>query len=184
MKTNTRKLCEAGIILAILLVSQIFKGVSVYITGPIVNACLILATLLIDRRYGILLSIIAPVTSFIITGTPIISAVPIVMPLIMIGNIILCVMTDLFYDRKSNKKLIAGLASGSVLKGIFMGGTIVIAISRTITEAHPLFKMLPVFKMTFSVTQLVTALIGSVIAYLIYFPIKKYVDTLHNGETK
>ena len=44
-------------------------------------------------------------------------------------------------------------------------------------EALP--KVLATARVTFSVTQLITALIGSVLAYIIWMPLKKY---LKNGQ--
>ena len=177
MKLTTKKICEAGIILAILVASQIFKGISVYITGPIVNACLVLATMLIGLKYGIILSVISPVTSFFITGTPVISACPIVLPLIMLGNVIMVFFIKLFYSNKKTKtNLMFGMAAGSVFKAAFMGSTIILAITNTIVEGHALYKALPVLKMTFSVTQLITAVCGCILAFFIYYPVKKYID--------
>lgn len=62
--------------LAICLVSQFFKNLSVYITGPIINAALILTVLYAGMACGIILSIITPVTSFFITGSPVMAAYP------------------------------------------------------------------------------------------------------------
>ena len=43
-----------------MIASMFFKNLSVYITGPIVNATLIIATLTLGLVMGIILSIIAP----------------------------------------------------------------------------------------------------------------------------
>ena len=42
MKIKTKQITVTAIMLAICLVSQFFKNLSVYITGPIINAALIL----------------------------------------------------------------------------------------------------------------------------------------------
>ena len=44
MKLKTRQITVTAILLAICIVSQFFKNLSVYITGPIINAALILTT--------------------------------------------------------------------------------------------------------------------------------------------
>lgn len=83
MKITTKQITTTAVLLAICIVSQFFKNTSVYITGPVINACLILAVLSVGIPCGIILSVITPVTSFFITGSPIIGAIPAIMPCIM-----------------------------------------------------------------------------------------------------
>lgn len=45
MKMKTRQITVSAIMLAICIASQFFKNLSVYITGPIINAALILTVL-------------------------------------------------------------------------------------------------------------------------------------------
>ena len=73
MKLKTRQITVTAILLAICIVSQFFKNLNVYITGPIINAALILTTVYAGLACGIILSVITPITSFFITGSPIIS---------------------------------------------------------------------------------------------------------------
>lgn len=89
MKITTKQITTTAVLLAICIVSQFFKNTSVYITGPVINACLILAVLSVGIPCGIILSVITPVTSFFITGSPIIGAIPAIMPCIMAGNALL-----------------------------------------------------------------------------------------------
>ncbi|MFR7962063.1 MAG: hypothetical protein ACLU6P_17555 [Roseburia intestinalis] len=42
MKITTKQITTTAVLLAICIVSQFFKNTSVYITGPIINACLIM----------------------------------------------------------------------------------------------------------------------------------------------
>lgn len=95
MKIKTKQITVTAIMLAICLVSQFFKNLSVYITGPIINAALILTVLYAGMACGIILSIITPVTSFFITGSPVMAAIPAMFPCIIIGNIILVVCVGL-----------------------------------------------------------------------------------------
>ena len=85
MKIKTKQITVTAIMLAICLVSQFFKNLSIYITGPIINAALILTVLYAGMACGIILSIITPVTSFFITGSPVMAAIPAMFPCIMIG---------------------------------------------------------------------------------------------------
>ena len=173
MKINTRQITVTAVLLAICIISQFFKNASVYITGPIINACLILAVLSVGLTCGIILSVITPVTAYFITGSPIISAIPAIMPCIMIGNIIMVIFIYLLKNKPNSKwGLPLSMAIGSIVKALFMGISIsLILIPMLLPE-----KMLPkmsVFQTTFSLTQLIAAIIGCVYAYLIWIPLKK-----------
>ena len=158
MKIKTKQITVTAIMLAICLVSQFFKNLSVYITGPIINAALILTVLYAGMACGIILSIITPVTSFFITGSPVMAAIPAMFPCIIIGNIILVVCVGLLRKK-------CGKATGFP-----------VAIALIILPAFlpaPMHKMLPVLQLQFSVTQLITAVIGGVYAVIIAAVLKK-----------
>lgn len=100
----------------------VFKNLSVYLTGPIINAALILTVLYAGLACGIILSIITPITSFFITGSPIMAAIPAMFPSIMIGNMILVVAIVLLRNRLGKTAgLPVSIAIGAVLKALFMG---------------------------------------------------------------
>ena len=99
MKLKTRQITVTAILLAICIVSQFFKNLNVYITGPIINAALILTTVYAGLACGIILSVITPITSFFITGSPIMAAIPAMFPCIMIGNIILVLAVALLRSK-------------------------------------------------------------------------------------
>lgn len=177
MKIKTKQITVTAIMLAICLVSQFFKNLSVYITGPIINAALILTVLYAGMACGIILSIIlsiiTPVTSFFITGSPVMAAIPAMFPCIMIGNIILVVCVGLL--RKKCGKAAGfpvSIAIGAILKALFMGIAIALIILPAFLPA-PMHKMLPVLQLQFSVTQLITAVIGGVYAVIIAAVLKK-----------
>lgn len=191
MKLTTKGLVQTALLLAICIASQFFKNLSVYLTGPIVNTTIILAVLAVGLWSGFVISIIAPITAFFISGSPIMAAIPLMFPAVMGGNIILAVCVWFFYSQKRNaakgqssQKLIAGLAFGSLLKAAFMGGVIVLIllpsfgdnIATRLPKPGALPGVLATARITFSVTQLITALIGSVLAYLIWIPLKKYLE--------
>ena len=122
MKITAKQITTTAILLAICIVSQFFKNLSVYITGPIINACLILAVLSVGMVCAIILAVITPVTAFFISGSPIMAAIPAIIPCVMIGNAILVLGVGLIVKKvKGNGGLIAGMAAGSVLKALFMG---------------------------------------------------------------
>ena len=83
----------------------------------------------------------------------------------------------------SEETLPAGLIAGSVLKAVFMGIVIVLVllpafggnIAARLPKPEALPGVLATAKVTFSVTQLITALTGSLLAYIIWIPLKKYL---------
>ena len=175
MKLTTKRLVQTAFLLAICIASQYFKNLSVYITGPIVNTTIIIATLAIGLWSGILISIIAPVTAFFFTGSPIMAAIPLMFPVVMAGNV------WYFQEKLPFKwKLPAGLVAGSILKAVFMGAVVILIIlpvfggnvAGKLPKPEALPKVLATAKVTFSVTQLITALIGSALAYIIWIPLK------------
>ena len=184
MKITTKQLVQTALLLAICIASQYFKNLSVYITGPIVNLTIILGVLSVGLWSGLLLSIIAPVTAFFFTGSPIMAAIPLMFPAVMAGNAVLAVTVWYFQKKTSFKwRLPAGLIAGSVLKAVFMGIVIVLIIlpifgdniASKLPKPEALPMVLATAKVTFSVTQLTTALIGSALAYVIWMPLKKYL---------
>lgn len=177
-KITTKQIAIGGVLLAIMIVSMFFKNLSVYITGPIVNATLIIATLTLGLVMGIILSIIAPIASFLITGSPIVAAAPFLMiPAIALGNIIMCVCVYVFYKNIKNKLAIGlpvGLIAGSVLKALFMGAVISnFILVRFVNLPKP--EMIKVAQKTFSITQLFTALIASTFVYVIWLAAGKFL---------
>ena len=184
MKITTKQLVQTALLLTICIVSQYFKNLSVYITGPIVNLTIILAVLSVGLWSGLLLSIIAPVTAFFFTGSPIMAAIPLMFPAVMAGNAVLAITVWYFHEKTSIKsRLPAGLIAGSVLKAIFMGVVIVLIIlpifgdniASKLPKPEALPMVLATAKITFSITQLTTALIGSALAYVIWMSLKKYL---------
>ncbi len=176
MKLSARQIAVTAALLAICIVSQFFKNTSVFLTGPVINACIILAGLYAGLSCGLILSVITPVTAFFISGSPVISAIPAIMPAIMIGNALLVVCTCLL-NRRIHTKAGAALSmlAGSVAKSLFMG----IAISLILIPMLLPEKMQPkmsVFQTTFSIVQLITAVIGSFYALIIRIPLGRYMD--------
>lgn len=187
MKLTTRQLAQSALLLAICIISQYFKNFSVYITGPIVNTVIIIAVLSVGLWSGLLISLIAPVTAFFLAGSPIMAAIPLMFPAIMAGNAVLAV-TVWYFQNKINFRyhLPVGLIAGSILKAAFMGVVIVLillpsfgdAIAAKLPKPEALPAVLATAKVTFSFTQLITALTGSLLAYLIWLPLQKFIK--HN----
>ena len=186
MKLSTKQLAQTALLLAICIVSQYFKNISVYITGPIVNTTIIIAVLAVGLWSGLLISIIAPVTAFFFTGSPIMAAIPLMFPAVMAGNAVLALCTWYFQKHfKFEWHLPVGLVVGSLSKAAFMAIVIVLIIlpifggqiASKLPNPDALPKVLATARITFSITQLITSLIGSVLAYLIWLPLKNYLKT-------
>lgn len=255
-KTQIRTLCRTALLLALCVASQFLKNLSPYITGPIINCLLAVAALSCGFLSGAVLSVLTPLTSWLITGSPVMSAYPLIVPTIMVGNLIymtlvwfagsrvakklpqaerlrwsdgrfrivllvgavaaafwasICVclvlqyndIAELFGMGRSSLSLVIvlavlgcyllfaclwmlvsrfpktwllvfGMVVGSVLKAVFLWLVAVRAILPAAGEAAALpEKALAVARTTFSVTQLVTALLGSLLAFLIWLPLQK-----------
>ncbi len=175
-----RELAISAILLAICIVSQFFKNLNVYITGPIVNLCLVMTVMAAGLKWGLILAVITPVTAFFIAASPVMQAVPGILPLIMAGNIILVLAAwKLFKPAVEkggsiiNPGSVIAAAVSAILKGGFMGLTISRWLLPTFISAEsPLRGKMAVFQMTFSVTQLITALIGFVYFFIIWIPVR------------
>ena len=149
MKLTTKQIAMTAVMLAVCIVSQFFKNTSVFITGPIINAA-----------------------SFFITGSPIMAAVPAMFPCIMAGNIVLVLLVYFLKDRFGKAGLPVSMVCGSVLKGVFMGLVIALIVLPTFLPEQMAPK-LPALQMQFSVVQGVTALIGSLYAFIIIQALNK-----------
>ena len=171
MLTNTQKLTYSAMLLAIAIISMIFKGGGVFfvvfVTGAIVNACIIIDSHLCGILHGVILSVITPIAAYFISPNPVHQTVPLVVPCIMIGNALIAICVALIGKKeKTNIMLPVSMGVGSIVKAVFMG----IAISLLILPNMLPEKLMPNLKtlqFTFSVVQLFAALVGSVYAYIV-----------------
>ncbi len=160
MKKYTQFITYNALLLALCVVFQTLKGISVYLTGSAVNAILIVATVFVGLPAGLIISIVAPLIAYLVGATPIINLIIAMLPTIMLGNSIICIVTYLFKD----KVLALGLVIGSVFKALFLWLTVWYFVLPTFGGSlkPPVIQNA---KNTFSLTQLITALIGSFVAY-------------------
>ena len=180
----TWQMAATAILLAICVASQCFKNVSVYITGPLVNLCIIVAAMTVGLWWGLVLAALTPVTAFLIAPSPVMQAVPMVIPMIMLGNAILLFTTYRFFrpafceaGEHVNVKSAVTAVLCCIAKAAFMGLTISLWLLPSFSpEASPLCEKMPVFQTMFSVTQLITAIIGFVYFFIIWKPVKKAVE--------
>ena len=179
---GAKQIATTAILLAFCIASQVFKNLSIFITGPIINTCLILAVLTVNLPCALILSAITPVTAFFIAASPVMMAVPGILPLIMMGNMVL-VITFHFLLRRDFLKEDAALKHPvnylkavlcAAAKGVFMGLTISLWLLPTFIPAEsPLRGKMSVFQTTFSLYQFLTACIGFVYVFILWAVIRK-----------
>jgi hypothetical protein len=167
MKISIKTITYTAIFLALTIAAQQFKVLNQFITGPIINAILIIATLYIGLVSGSIIAILSPIFALVINPSPILLAVPIMTPLIILANLIIVVSASYFKE----KNLISGLILGSILKSAFLWLCVsFVALPYFATGLAPKLKMAA--QTAFSYNQLITALIGSFVAYMIWLRLK------------
>lgn len=175
MKINTKQITVTAIMLALsIVVIQFIKlplsisGQSVGISGALINLILIIDTLYCGMLSGMLLAIIIPVLSFVLTASPIISSVPLILPCIMIGNVVFVFFAWFVRGKKLELNLMPlSLVAGSFAKAGIMALLIVKWVIPQFGSALPA-KALAMAKVTYSSTQLIAALLGTFLACIIW----------------
>ena len=160
---TTKQITTTALLLALCIVFQSLKGLSVYLTGSAVNCILVIATLYCGIFSGTCIAILTPIVAYFIGATPIINMIPLMMFVIMIGNelIVLCVWL------LHKKRLVIGMLLGCVTKALFLWATVWFVILPVFGTKLPA-PVVTTVRATFSVTQFVIACIGCVIAWVIY----------------
>lgn len=165
-RISTKQLTVTALLLALCIVIQSFKGTSPfapYITGSAVNCILVISTLYCGLWSGTFIALLTPVVAYFIGATPIVNMIPLMMPVIMIGNELLVLGAGLL----KKKNLILGLAIGCITKTAFLWLTVWFAILPIFGAKLPA-PVVTSARTMFSVLQLVAACIGSFIAWIIY----------------
>jgi hypothetical protein len=132
-----------------------------WITGPVVNAVLILALILVGIRSALILALIPSVIALSSGLLPAILA-PVV-PFIMLGNVILVLSVDWFYKRMKNDQAgyWIGVGVGAFLKFLFLFLSVEL-ISELLLKQGLAMKVAQMM----SWPQLATALAGGVLAWI------------------
>jgi hypothetical protein len=160
MKDNIKFITRTAILLAITIVFQSMGRFiplgpnSNFVVGPLVNACLLIAAAYTGLSGASVISVLSPFGA-ILTG----AAVPLPFaPFIAIGNFLLVLLFSIFKEKR-----VIGLLSGAVLKFGFLFATISLFV-RLIGAPS---KKASLLIFAFGWPQLVTALIGGVIALVV-----------------
>jgi hypothetical protein len=124
------------------------------ITGTIVNAALIIATITLSARDGLLVGLL-PSTIALATGLLSPALAPMV-PFIIVGNAIL-VLTVAYFKKFSYW---VAIGVGAILKFVFLYGTSAVIIGLLVNK-----QVAPVVAQMMSWPQLFTALAGGLVAF-------------------
>jgi len=125
------------------------------VTGPLVNALLFIATVVLGWRKAVWICLLPSVVAYSLGVLPAILG-PMI-PFIMLGNIILVVVFHPLW----RKNFWLGVGAASILKFIFL-----FASSRLLFSLILKNTLAPAIAMTMSWPQLYSALIGGIIAYI------------------
>lgn len=168
---KTKKIVMTAVLLALCIVFQSMKGISVYLTGTAVNTFLIMAALVVGTGSSVFLAVVTPVIAYLMGATPIMQLIPLMVPTVMLGNLVISLCAAA--GRKG--RLPFWLAAGAVLKAAALWILVWYAILPFFGADVPELMQLAV-KTSFSITQLITAAAGGVISYLIYGRIRDAVN--------
>jgi hypothetical protein len=161
-KPNVIYLTKFTLLLAIATFAPFIGFHSQWITGPLVNAALILSVFMIGAR-GTLLIGMLPSTIALSTGLLPAILAPMI-PFIIISNSILILVIDFFYKKqlinKDNINYGIGLIVGAGLKALFLFLTSSVVIGLLVNKA-----LAPKIAAMMSWPQMVTAVIGGVIVF-------------------
>ncbi len=155
---KTRTLVTTGIMLAMALVFQLgFAQFSQPLVGPLVNMTLFLTVVLVGMPAGILVGCCTPLAAFALGIMPMLPIVPVV----MLGNTLL-VLAFRWVRKLVKAPLgdIVAVGAGAVLKFAVLA----IAIRTILPMILP--KVPPALVQTFSLPQLLTALVGGALAII------------------
>lgn len=177
MSKKIRWITETAVMLALLVTLQaLTKPMGQLVTGSCVNAVLAISVLLGGMGCGVTIAFVSPVLAFLLGIAPQILTVP----AIMAGNTVYVVLLRLLSDPSGKHTakqifawLVAAAAKFATLYAIVVGlicGVMSESLLASGVMKAPMLQALPA---TFSWPQLVTALIGGAIAFLVVPVLRK-----------
>lgn len=178
MNNTTKKLVRSALLLAIAIVFQLIgrniqaAGINQFLVGPIINAVLLVSVVICGTWWGIGIGILTPLLAFLIGQlAPIFGPF---IPFIMIGNAIYVIAFGLIYKKvkaSNAAKETIGVIIGSLLKFAFLFVSAVKIIHiLNISFSTLALKLLPT---AMGILQLITSVIGGVIAIIIIEILRK-----------
>lgn len=165
-----RKITFAGLMLAVVIVMQLIKNISAFISGPVINTVLVLVTLVNGFWWGFGFSVAVPIMSLLFAPASPMSQIAAltygIVPLIIaIANIIFISAARIGKNLKIYW-FIALLIAGALLKWLFMWGAAELLIKPLFEES--LGKLVNAINTVFSTLQLTSGLISIILIVPIY----------------
>ncbi len=171
-KRKTLWIAQTASMLALLIVLQFATGFlgNVFITGSVVNLMLIVSVMICGLSSGLTVAIISPFLAKLIGIGPLWE----IISFIALGNITIVLIWHFIGNRNIWKKYIAYIIA-LIVAAVAKFSVLYFSIVKL---AIPFFLNLPapqasIISNMFSVTQLITALIGGTLAIMILPPLKK-----------
>ncbi len=133
-----------------------------WLTGPMVNAVLIITLFLVGIRSALILCMVPSLMA--LSGGLIPPVLAPAIPFIMISNVIFVLLVDYFYNntKDNTKGFFLGAVAGAFLKFVFLYWSIGIVADLLLKQ-----ELAPKIAQLFSFTQFLTALLGALIAWTI-----------------
>ncbi len=170
MNKKIKWVVETGIFIALLLILQtITKLLGTIVTGSAVNFVLVAATLMVSMSSGLIVAVASPFLALLLGIVPL----PIhFIPVVCLGNIAICLAYALILKRSVDKSnsvkitlWIIAILLGAVAKFVvlYVGVNYIVMPIMTAVKNAPVKAPAAIF----STQQMITAVIGGVLALLI-----------------
>lgn len=177
MKNKIRWLTRTAVLVALLITvqwatagTQAFAGQ--YITGSLVNAVLAVAALLCGLSTGLVVAVLSPFFAFALGIGP--KLLPIV-PMIALGNCVYVLVLHLLTGKTARKwQQIVGIGASAVAKFLTLYLAVVQILIPVLGDSLKA-PQIKTFTAMFSWPQLVTALLGGTLAFLLLPVLKKAI---------
>ena len=149
-------------------------GYQIYTSDILINLILILGTFYCGIFSGLILSIMAPIISFVVSGGGFIASIPAILPCIKIGNLILVLSAWIIRGKKNEAGLFPlVLVIGAALKFISMRLLVLNWVIPT-WKSSLNHESLNTIKNMFMLAPLFTTLFGVFLACVLWPPIKLF----------
>lgn len=171
---NVRALVTTAVLLALTVVFQNIRlligvnPVSTYLTGTLVNTCLIIAVLMVNVFAGLSISVLAPLVALLQQY----AQAPMV-PWIMAGNAALALIYWLIASR--GERTLAKFIVAGVIAAILKFGVILLGNALVLAGKGQAFEVALGTASGLQLQQLITALIAIAISWAVLIPLKKAV---------
>lgn len=174
MNNKTKWITKTAVMIALLVVLQaVTKGLGQFVTGSCVNFILATTALICGLSSGLTVAVLSPFFAFLFGIGP--AFLPIV-PGICAGNAVLVLVLWFILKKNDPKTGIARKALAIICGAVLKFALLNLLVTKVILPMLPLNeKQVTVLSASFAWPQLVTALIGSILAVLLWPRLKKAI---------